>query len=374
MLVYARKEIGYTIEQAADAIGVSSDTLALVESGKHCLTLNQLRNAAEKYDFPLGYFYLSSPPPEKSFKPIPDFRVEPSLHGVDHYRLNLEIKKCRERRNIFIDLAARLEMEVKPFQLLPDESARNVGSLIRERLGVLDTDFNTLKFEDTYAYWKNIIERDGVLVYESQYIPDKSGVIGAAMFYDTYPIILIKRGGNFNERKLFTLLHEYAHLLLGKSAINDAGAQVVRRDDPSVDGLEARCNALAGEILIPAEKIDLSVYTGLAAADKMELLSRTFKVTYTTAAVCLRKLQLISNTEFIHLLDLRRKANETKSQSKGEGARIPRENLMRLDMGRPMFKTVLEAYSVGLLDIFDTSKILNLRVKKIDGLVSGLRR
>ena len=53
--------------------------------------------------------------------------------------------------------------------------------------------------------------------------------------------------------------------------------------------------------------------------------------------------------------------------------RMPRENIMRLDLGRPMFDAVLTAYSDGLLDVFDASKILNLRVKKIDKLVAGAK-
>lgn len=374
MLIWAREEVGYTIEQAAEAIGVSVESLKAAESEGRPLTLNQLRKAAEKYDFPFGYFYLSAPPADKSFKPIPDFRIEPGLVGINHYRLNLEIKKSRERRAIFVDLAASLEMETKTFQLITEPYPENIGSLIRDRLGISDSDINSLDFDQAYSYWKNKIENDGVLVYESQYIPDISGVIGAAIFYDAFPVILIKRGGNFNERKLFTLLHEYAHLLKGESAINDAGAQVVDLANSTKGQLETNCNRLAAEILVPSEKINLTTYAGLDAVDKMEALSRNFKVTYTTAAVCLKRFGLISAPEFSRLLELRRKANESKSRNKGEEVRIPRENIMRLDMGRPMFKTVLEAYSVGLLDVYDTSKILNLRVKKIDRLVSGMIR
>jgi len=36
-----------------------------------------------------------------------------------------------------------------------------------------------------------------------------------------------------------------------------------------------------------------------------------------------------------------------------------------------MFKIVLAAYSIGVLDVFDASTILNLRVNKIDKLITG---
>ena len=372
MLVWAREEIGYTIEQAAEALGISVENLKAAEAGERALTLNQLRDAAEKYDFPFGYFYLSSPPHNRTFKPIPDFRIEPGLVGKNHYRLGLEIKKCRDRRDIFLDLATSMEMEVKPFELPKIDNQPNFGSLMRARLGISDRDVNSLNYDTVYGFWKDRIEKDGVLVYESQYIPDASGVIGAAMFYEKCPIILIKRGGDFNERKLFTLLHEYAHLLMGLSAINDSSALTIDLVNSVESQLEAKCNLLAAEILVHFEKINTDEYVVLQAVDKMELLSIRFKVTYTTAAVCLKRFNLINVREFINLLDLRRAANQKKPRGKGEEVKIPRENIVRLDMGRPTFNTVLGAYSAGLLDVYDASAILSLRVKKIDRLVAGI--
>ena len=372
MLIWAREEIGYSAEQAAEAIGISVESLINAESGKGSLTLNQLRKAAEKYNSPFGYFYLSKPPYEKSYEEVPDFRVEPGLHGIDHYRLNLEIKKVRDQRLVFIELASSLEMELNSFQVIHDHFAENIGTTIRERLNILDSEVSSLSFEKVYSYWKSKIEADGVLVYESQYIPDVSGVIGAAIFNDICPIILIKRGGSANARKLFTLLHEYAHLLIGKSAINDDSSQTTVFENSEEQRLEASCNQLAAEILIPSEKINLSDYEGIELVEKMENLASEFRVTYTTAAVCLRRLDLISKSELSKLLDLRRKEHERKKSNKSTEARIPRENIMRLDLGRPMFNVVLRAYSNGALDIFDTSKLLSLRVKKIDKLMSGM--
>jgi Zn-dependent peptidase ImmA (M78 family)/DNA-binding XRE family transcriptional regulator len=374
MLVWAREEIGYSLEQAAAALRVSVDTLNAAESGKKFLTLNQLRHAAKMYDCPYGYFYLSKPPHKKSFKPIPDFRVEPDYIGVSDYRLNLEIKKSRDRRAVFLDLAADLEIEVKPFKLLRSSKDKNIGGGIRERLGITDSDILSLPLDKVYSYWKSKLENDGVLVYESQYIPDVTGVIGAAIFYETSPIILIKRGEKSNPWKLFTLLHEYAHLLKGKSAVNDKSAQIVEDQSQGDVGIEQVCNQLAAEILVPSEKVNISEYKNLDLIEKMDHLSTTFKVTKTTAAVCLKRLKLISDSDLLHLFDLRHKAHLKAASIKGKNKSIaiPRENIMRLDMGRPFFNAVLSAYDRGVLDVFDASKILNLRVHKLDKLVGGL--
>lgn len=117
MLVWARKEIGYTLEQAANAIGISVELLEKAERGEHQLTLKQLRGAADKYNFPFGYFYLSQPPHENTFKPVPDFRTDPDSQPAVHYRLNLEINKARERRKTFLDLAKKLNAQFKNSRL-----------------------------------------------------------------------------------------------------------------------------------------------------------------------------------------------------------------------------------------------------------------
>ena len=44
---------------------------------------------------------------------------------------------------------------------------------------------------------------------------------------------------------------------------------------------------------------------------------------------------------------------------------------MRLDLGQPMFNVVMTAYDRGLIDVFDASRILNLRVNKVDKLATG---
>lgn len=371
MLGWARKEIGYSVEEAAEAIGISKETLEAAEAGDHKLTLVQLRKVADVFDTPFGYFYLTEIPRENSYKPVPDFRMDPDLIGVSHHRLFLEIKKVRARREIFLDLANEFGRDVTPFRLIQGGDPIATARIARDRLGVTDASVASLAIDQVYSYWKARIEADGVLVYESQYIPKSSGVIGIAIYYQTYPIILIRRGAEVNARKLFTLLHEYAHILLGESAVNDSQAQVVQNENSDQARLETFCNRVAAEILVPSSKVRPDEYSGLSPVEKMERLSGIFKVTYTTAAVCLKRMRIISDPEFLNLLQLRKEAHKKKKQKDSGEVRIPRENLMRLDLGRPMFDAVLSAYAQGRLDVFDAAKILNLRVKKIDGLMAG---
>lgn len=371
MLIWARDEVGYSVEQGAEAVGVSIEQLTNAEAGQHQLTLNQLRRASEVYDFPFGYFYLSKPPKEKEYKPVPDYRTDPKYAGISHYRTNLEIKKCRERRSTHLDLAERLDLELSPFQVLQKPKSSSVGTFIRERLNIDPAEIKTLRYEKTYSYWKSKIEDDGVLVYETQYIPKETGIIGASLFYNTLPVIIIRRGEEFNSRKLFTLMHEYAHLLLGESGLNDNDSLTTEPAKTGED-IEYRCNQLASEILMPSELIDYEKYNVLSPKEMMETLGSDFKVTFSSAAICLKRKGLISQQVLSELLEYRRQEHKNRAKTKkSKEVKIPREIIMKIDMGKPMFNLVLSAYNAGQLDLYDTSKLLHLRAHKIDKLLAG---
>ena len=367
-LKWAREDAGLTVEEAAQAIKIDSQILLSAEEGTHTLTLNQLREAAKQYNFPFGYFYFKNTPESKKPKPIPDFRIDPTLQHRSHYKLNLILKKIRDRREVYIDLLKSLDRDIPIFNVLLNNQNIHIGTQIRQRLNVNDHEISKLTYDTAYSYWKAKVENDGVLVYESDQIPDETGVIGAALFYQELPIILIKRGGNFHERKLFTLLHEYAHLLYGESAINDSESITVDFDQNSAASIESKCNSLAAEILAPTEKINKSLYIGRPPSEMMAAMAKKFKITFSTAAVCLRKNKLIQQSDFDVLLKQRKIEHQKKNSKKGT-LNIPRENLMRLDLGRPMFSAVIDSYSNGSLSVLDVSGLLGLRVNKIYNLL-----
>ncbi len=72
-------------------------------------------------------------------------------------------------------------------------------------------------------------------------IDKKEKIAGFSLYYETLPVIVIKKEVS-KERQSFTLLHELAHLLLHhKSRINEDNY----RD------IEKEANKFAGEVLIP---------------------------------------------------------------------------------------------------------------------------
>ncbi len=75
---------------------------------------------------------------------------------------------------------------------------------------------------------------------------------GFSLYFDVVPVIVVN-GADAARGGLFTLLHEYAHLLLHTGGlcdtVTDLGATTPDRR------LEARCNAIAAAILMPAAAV-----------------------------------------------------------------------------------------------------------------------
>lgn len=94
-------------------------------------------------------------------------------------------------------------------------------------------------------HWKEICFDLGILVFEMENVPE-SEVSGCSIYYDVCPIILLN-GKNTPNRRIFTLMHELAHLTQGVSAICDVDKHNIK---------ETFCNKVATEVLIPTDTLD----------------------------------------------------------------------------------------------------------------------
>jgi hypothetical protein len=97
------------------------------------------------------------------------------------------------------------------------------------------------------------IEASGVLV-----LATRGGKVavdemrGMSLYFDVLPVIVLN-GSDYPRPRLFSLLHEFAHLVLHTEGLCD----VVTDDQPRTAdrSLEARCNAIAAAVLMPAAEI-----------------------------------------------------------------------------------------------------------------------
>jgi len=106
-------------------------------------------------------------------------------------------------------------------------------------------------FENYYTQLRNKIEALGVLVMRNSVVGnnvhrrlDRNELRGFAISDDRAPVIFINTTDT-PQAQIFTLLHEFAHLLLGESGVSDLSPHNPRK-------IERACNRLAAEFLVPS--------------------------------------------------------------------------------------------------------------------------
>jgi transcriptional regulator with XRE-family HTH domain len=225
LLTWARETAGFSITEAADKLAIDPEKLTAWESPTDEATpsIPQLRKLAALFRRPLAVFYLPEPPIK--FQVMRDLRRLPGT-GPRHFSpaLQLEIRTAIERRELALDLAADLDEKLPRFtlQAKTTEDPEVVGKRIRDALGVTDELQNHWRDADGrtgFNAWRNRIEQLGVFVFQTMALASEEAS-GFALYADVSPVISVNRKDALT-RRTFSLLHEFAHLMIHVSGVSD---------------------------------------------------------------------------------------------------------------------------------------------------------
>ena len=251
------------------------------ENGTAQPTLKQLERLARTLHASVGYFFLPEPPEEEL--PIPDFRkVGNKRSGRPSVSLLDTVYLCQQRQDWYRNFARMEGEDPVPFvgSATPDSSVRSTAEEMRT---VLRFD---LEERRSAATWTDALRRFieqadaiGVLVMVNGVVGnntsrklDPDEFRGFALADDLAPLVFIN-GADSKAAQMFTLAHEMAHLWLGESALSDLEAT----SEPS-HAVEAWCNRVAAELLVPMELLRLEYRRSPNLTDELNRLARRFKV------------------------------------------------------------------------------------------------
>jgi len=249
LLEWARRTSGYSIETAARKVHVTAERLSAWESGAQTLSMAQLRRLADVYDRPLGVFYLASPPKEP--RALRDFRqTAKGLQQPPSPDLIAEMREARYRRAVALDVYDQLNH--KPPRFTPradvDENPAAVAARMREATGVASIqNRHAVDARSALASLRISVEQLGVLVFQMSDVEVKEAR-GFSLAESSLPVIVLNAKDAVTAR-VFTLMHELAHLMLHDGGICDLG-------DTDV---EVYCNAVAGNALVPADLLHQAI-------------------------------------------------------------------------------------------------------------------
>lgn len=382
LLVWARKSAGYEPDVAAGKLGVDEERLLAWEAGDEPPSIPQLRNMAELYKRPLAVLYLPKPP--TTFQPMHDFRRLPDV-GPRRFSpdLTLEIRLAQQRRMLAIELFEDAEERPRPFMLQTtiDTDPESVSQSVREALRV-DYALQSHWRDPRVAFlaWRSRIEEIGVLVFQASRI-ESGEASGFAYWADALPFIVVNRKDAY-ARRVFSLLHELAHLMLRQSGVSDLDADGPRRAED--ERIEVFCNQVAAAALMPRAQLlaeplvaakeggrsewsddDIRALATIYSVSREAVVRRLLTLNRTSEAFYARKRAQYA-AEFRELQEQRKEKNAGKSIARN----MPRETLA--DYGRPFVRRVIENYHLDRITISDVSGYLGVKARHIPGIEQQL--
>lgn len=371
VLAWARESAGFYLEEAAKKVKIEPDKLQSCEIGNDYLTISQLRKLCNVYKRPLAFFYLPNPPQLESFPK--DFRRLPEDNGKNlSPNLRLEIRKAKYRREIAIDLFKELEIDIPKFKAKAtlSDDVYEVGKLIRKLLKISFEQQESIRKENLLNFWREKIEDLGILVFSASLI-DLKTMRGFSIDKNPLPIIVLN-SKDLHKARIFTLFHEFTHLLLHSGGICDLGEQ---------NKIEVFCNAVAGESLVPTDwlqsipvvrqHIDKSEWSD----EKIYNLSERFGV---SREVILRRLLAIGKTtEYFYKqkreqyqAEFRIKINRENEEKKSSP--IPQYYKVLNQTGRKFARLVFEGYHQNKIGLLNVSEYLGIKLRHLPKLEQSL--
>jgi Zn-dependent peptidase ImmA (M78 family)/DNA-binding XRE family transcriptional regulator len=248
LLVWARESAQLDREQVASSLKVDENRVTSWETGEDRPSIAQLRKLADAYHRPVAVFFLPEPP--RDFNPLRDFRRVPNEKSSVSEALQADLRRAWELRDAAIALMDEEADDSVKFGLTAslDDDADDVAELLRKNLNVSDED--QLGWSDSYEAlreWRLAVEALGVLVINMSGV-EVNDARGFSIAEFPLPLIALNAKDTPNGR-VFTLMHELAHLALHEGGICEWARE--RRLAADNRKVETFCNRVAAALLLP---------------------------------------------------------------------------------------------------------------------------
>jgi Zn-dependent peptidase ImmA (M78 family) len=348
VLAWARKFRGLNIEDAAKRLGWTTSELESYESDNAKPNFGKFEKLASVYQLPQSTLFLRNPPREP---PLPsdfrthegakpefgfDFRI--ALSEVNTLQRNLSVLSADDEEFIRANLP-RYDRNRDPWAL---------GEIERQRLGVsVDQQLSWTQHE-ALRHWRAIIEQTGISVYLQKFA--ESDCRGFSLIdNDAHPALVLNKSDESDHAKIFTLAHEYAHLLIREPGISDLDSR---------NPLEAFCNRFAAGFLMSRDALRAALpylpNGPIEWDDKIiARAARRLKVSRRALAIRLEEMGLASigfNRRFHHV-------PKPKSQNQSGGNYVA---TLLSEIGGRYSSAVIAALDRGVMSNVDAAEALKL--------------
>ena len=333
------------------------------ENGQVKPTFKQLNRFAHAVHAPFRYLFLDKPPDERL--PIADFRREstdsfsrPSADLID------TLHRMQRRQHFMIAYLKDIGADTLDFvgSVSVKEDASLVGRAMRKKLGLDDSFLSEVRNrnEAVSKLLRRIRELgvlaviNGVVGNNTRRRLDVKEFRGFAL-NDLYAPLIFVNGADAKSAQMFTLVHELAHIWIGKGGLSGSG---YIDPDEHIKVEEEWCNMAAAECLLPAERMEEQWLLVAPKNDKFASISRKFKVSELVVARRALDLKLIDRKRFFEFYQQHTiQSNRSLKQNRGGNF----YNTLEQRLGEEFARCVLSAAFEGKIGFREAYRLTDLK-------------
>lgn len=371
---WARERAGLQLSDLSKALQLAEDKIAAWETGEEQPTFRQAQKLAERLRVPLPYLFLASPPEENS--PIADLRT---LRNEARATFSLDFKEVLndslQKQNWYREYLKNTG-QASPLEFIGKYSVESdVKTVARDIQAVLGLDEELRKSArnkpDFLSKLVQQAEAAGILVLISGVVKNNNHrklaveeFRGFVLSDAVAPLVFIN-GNDTEAAKLFTFVHELAHLWVGASGVSNVEVKSAVEND--FDQLERFCNQVAAEVLIPAEDFQSIWQSDLSLEENLQQY-RHYKVSDLVLLIRARQLRKISSTEFQQAYATRISWYKNRKRSSGGNFK----NTLPARNSKLLTSALIAATLEGQTLYRDAARMLNVKVETLKKVADHL--
>jgi Zn-dependent peptidase ImmA (M78 family)/DNA-binding XRE family transcriptional regulator len=375
LLTWGINRSGLDRAEIAKALHIQPNILEAWEKGYSSPQINKALELAKVLHLPFGYFYLRQPPAIEI--PLPDFRTlkdaqyrKPSINFLD------ALFQAMAQQDWYKTYLQEQGAQQLPFlgRFTVKDNPETVAQDIIETLGLN----NTLR--RNAGNWSNYLTKLSQRAEEVGIIVMRRAVVGSSNrrklsrdefqgFTISDPIapLIVINGQDFEAAKIFSLLHELAHVWIGESGISNAEQNL---NKPQTFAIETFCNSVAANALVPRPEF-LKVWREHPDYEQIGKLARYFLVSTLVILRRAREFSLLGYQDFNVLLEEAREQVTEKTQPTSPGGNFY-NTLDSRNSPKFVDTLVLDVQREGTL-YRDAARLLRVRVPTIEKMVEGIK-
>ena len=352
ILIWARQELGYKLAEVAESLKKDQSQIKQWETDGQSVKFTDLQKLAKLYKRQTAVFFMNETP-VKANKPKDYRNLGLKSKGLGHDAL-LTIRRTKRYLQLYRELHNQ-EFLNEQYRWLNEFNGNNDRTeTLRSLLNVTIKE-QRLSKNKKFKFWRDRIESK-LNIFVFQFPLEKHVFDGFSYIEDGKPYGITINSRITENRKIFTLFHELAHIIEGHAGI------CITSGNSNNFQLETRCNQFAANFLMPRDEMIRP-----NNFDDLETQASSLGVSKEAYTIRLKDLSLISEVEFksfmakISIINAKILADQ-KAKAKDKDGFVPRDTLSKSRRGDKFFDFVLDAYGDNRISSSTAKDVLELKL------------